>query len=209
MKWHSFGMHALLTLGPLALLPMARADLPKRNLSVEIRQVQERDATSYAAGSTTQASASAAQWLQVRNGEKASLRLAHTATLQWVQSVQATQSPATQAGNSPGSAPGTLMGVNTGMVMVESGQSLTVKPTWAGGNAPVVVEIELQTTQVQPDAVSPIPNQMRQTLGTVVEAPLGYWVVIATEGQTQASGVYSTAGESSTRKTWQIRVQAP
>jgi hypothetical protein len=195
----------LLLPGAFGIAQVASAELSKRNLSVELRQVEERDASGYSAGSTTQ-SGSSSQWVLVRNGEKANLRISQTMAMQWVQSA-AVQSAA------PGDASGKLqfgaMGVTSAMVMVESGQSLLVKPQWAGGNAPAVVEIELQTTQLQADSLHPIPQQLRNTLGTVVEAPLGYWVVIATEGQTHTPGTYSSGGGSGGRKSLQIRVQAP
>lgn len=194
----------------LTYMHSARSELPKRNLSVELRQVEEREATSYTAGSTGQSMSSAVQWVQVRNGEKATLRLSHTTTLQWVQSVMAPVGTSADGGSTaPVPSNVGTVGVNSGMVMVESGQSLIVKPQWTGGSAPVTVEVELQTTQLQSDHTSPIPNQLRSTLGTVVDAPMGYWVVIATEGQAPASGGYSSEGGKATRKSWQIRVQAP
>jgi hypothetical protein len=194
---------ATLMLLPIYLgsVQLAWAQLPKRNLSVELRQVEERDASAYNAGATPQAT-SAPQWVLVRNGEKAHLRVSQTMTMQWVQSV-ASQSTV------PGGAPGAAVALSNGMVMVESGQSLHIKPSWTGGTAPAVVEIELQATQLQTDAIHPIPQQVRSTVATVVEAPLGYWVVIATEGQSVNPGTYSSAGGAVGRKSLQIRVQAP
>ncbi len=75
----------------LAMLPMqsALADLPKRDLTVEMRQVEEGDSSGYSVGTQSRTPLLAAQHVQVKNGEKASLSLGRSIPMQWVQSVTA------------------------------------------------------------------------------------------------------------------------
>jgi hypothetical protein len=185
----------------------AGAAVPKRNLLVEFRQVDEQPAGSYATGAPGSAPVSA-QSLLILNGEKASFRLHTTSSLQWVQAASTSPGSAADAGTQqPGN---TSIAFNSAIVQVEAGQTLTVKPTWAGGVAPAIVEVEIQTSHLQQHATSALPEQVKHVQSTSVQAPLGYWVVIGRIGSLEGgSSSYRAGGQSERRISWQLRVQVP
>jgi hypothetical protein len=71
------------------LVPCALAELPKRDLIVELRQVVEGEGAAYTVSTQPDKALMGAQQLQVRNGEKASVRQATSMPMQWVQSAAA------------------------------------------------------------------------------------------------------------------------
>lgn len=197
---------ALALLGLGLCLP-ALSQGPKRDLTVELRQIEEgRDAARggggrYSAGSSGAFNADAAsawepQMVQVRNGEKATLRLGDSQPMQWTQSVQA-------AGAQNGAA------AQQGLAWMDGGQSLSVVPKWPGGNQPVTLELEVQRSQVDMRMGADLPKQTRASLSTTVTAPLAQWVTIAASGRAAREGSYSSESSQQVRRLLQVRVMAP
>ncbi|WP_367846930.1 hypothetical protein [Rhodoferax sp. WC2427] len=184
----------LLAGAALALALPALAQLPQRNLAVELRQISEPDGNTV----STQPVAAplASQRIQVRNGEKATLTLGQNVPIRFVQSV---------GSGRDGS------GVSYGMVWMQAGQSMAVQPRWPGGGQPVKIDIDVQSSSLQaPSGNAELPSQARSQLATSVSAPLGQWVTVAATGGGQAApGTYSSEAAADTRQLVQIRVLAP
>lgn len=179
----------------LSALP-ALAQLPRRDLTVELRQIEDQQAQVL----STQPSVPllVPQQVQVRNGEKASLRMGQTLPVRWVQSVAA------QSGRS-----GTAGAVSYGLTWMDEGQNLAVTPRWAGGKQPVELQIDVQSASVDTSTGADLPNQQRSQLATTVSAPLGQWVTVAASGGgTAQANSYSSDAAADVRRLIQIRVLA-
>jgi hypothetical protein len=204
----------------------AHAELPRRDVSVEIRQVEEgrEDGKTYSAGSAgTNASGSNAwepQLVQVRNGEKATLRVNDAVPMQWLQSasIEIDRNRQGSSGSNGGSASGPstssansskVGSVSNQLVWFDAGQSLTVRPQWPGGSRPAVVELEVQKAAVDARVGADLPTQSRSTVSTTVTTPLGQWVTVAATGKLPSSGSYSSESAQQVRRLLQIRVLAP
>jgi len=185
--------------------PATTSALPKRDLTVELRQVEDTDTSGYTASTQPSRPALVPQQVLVRNGQKASLRISQSLPLQWVQSVQSNNASLSVSGASANSSGG---GVTNALIWMDAGQSITVTPRWPGGKQPVTVEVEVQTSSVEERNGSDLPGQSRSQLATTVTAPLGYWVVIASSGKTPVAGSYSSAPSRDVRRLLQIRVSA-
>jgi hypothetical protein len=188
----------------------AMAQLPKRDLVIEFRQIDQGDGlareSGYSVSTQGQQPDFLPQQVHVRNGEKASLRIAKSMPLQWVQSV-ATQSAALAAsGSSITSRTGALA---QSLTWMEAGQSLMVQPSWPGAKQDVKLEIDLQSSRVGERTGPELPDQSRRQLVTTVSAPLGQWVTVAGTGASPPRGVYSSEAVADTRHWLQIRVLAP
>ncbi len=206
-----------LCVGSALLCGLAQAAdaLPRRDLTVELRQTEEgREAPGrYAAGGDS-ASRWEPQMVQVRNGDKALLRMNDAIPMQWTQSVTAPNpaSVATAGGagsSNGGSASYNGAGVSNALVWFDAGQSVSVQPKWPGGNKPAVVEIEVQRAAVDPRMGADLPKQTRNTVSTTITAPLAEWVTIAATGRASRQGVYSSESGLQVRRLLQIRVMAP
>jgi hypothetical protein len=92
---------------------------------------------------------------------------------------------------------------------MDAGQSLKVKPRWPGGQQPVVVEVDMQSSSVGDRIGAELPEQSRSQVATTVSALLGQWVTIAATGSRPQLGVYGSDASSNTRLLLQIRVLAP
>ncbi len=182
----------LVALGASALL---RAAPPERDLLLEVRQTEEGSA-GYVVSTRPQAPLLPPQQVQVRNGREARIRYAQSIPLQWVQAVQA-------AGPMSGA------GVKQGLVWLQAGQSLVLRPRWPGGQQAATVEIEMQTASVEARPGAELPTQQRSELATTVHAPIGVWVTIARSGQTAPQGSYSSEPASQRPRLLQLRVTAP
>ncbi|WP_180125930.1 hypothetical protein [Rhodoferax sp. BLA1] len=193
-------------LGLTCLLALpAYAQLPQRNLIVDVRQVEAGNEGGYSA-STTREALMTAQTVSVRNGEKASFHVSKSMPMQWVQSVSV-QSASMSA---PGvSASNTGGGVTNGLVWLEAGQSLQVQPHWPGGKQPVRLDIDVQSTSVGHRTGTELPDQSKSQLVTTVNAPLGQWVTVAISGSAPQAGVYSSQAAANSQRLLQIRVLAP
>lgn len=194
----------LVTTGMWLAAP-AQAQLPQRNLTVELRQVDESEA--YTVSTQPSSSPLQAQQLQVRNGEKATLHMGQSMPIRFVESV-AGGSSAQSGSNGSGSSSGGA--VRYGMVWMQAGQSMTVQPRWSGGKQPVAVQIDVQAASVEaPSGNAELPSQARSQVATTVSAPLGQWVTVAATGTPAQTHTYSSEAAAETRRLVQIRVLAP
>lgn len=188
----------------LVALP-ALAELPQRNLTVELRQIDESDA--YTVSTQATSAPLVAQQVRVRNGEKATLQMGQNMPIRFVQSVaggSSSQSGSSGTGSSSGG------GVSYGMVWMQAGQSMAVQPRWPGGKQPVAVQIDVQVSNVDaPTGNAELPSQSRSQIATTVSAPLGQWVTVAATGSSAQANTYSSEAVVETRRLVQIRVLAP
>lgn len=191
------------------LATAAHAQLPQRDLTIEVRQIEEgREAgQTYSAGPADPARAWEPQMLQVRNGEKASLRVQDSIPMQWVQSVSTERSVGVGQGGAQGAS--ATVGVTQGLTWFDAGQSVTVQPKWPGGNRPARVEMEVSRSAAGDRVGSDLPVQSRNTVATTVTAPLGQWVTVAASGSLGQSGSYSSNSRHQVRRLLQIRVLVP
>ena len=183
----------------------ALAQPPQRDLTVELRQVEEGSA-GQVVGTQPNAPLMAPQQVQVRNGSKASFSLGQSIPLQWVQSVSSRDSSLAVPGAEARSSGG---GVRQALTWLEAGQRISVLPRWPGGQQLVNVEVEVQTSSVQARHGAELPVQSRSEVATTVGAPLGQWVTIATTGSGPQRGVYSSEAAADPRRLLQLRVSAP
>lgn len=182
---------SLLQAGGLAI---AQAKPLHGDLTVELRQVD--DEAGDVVSTRPRTPPLAPQQVQVRNGEKAVLRMAQSFPVKWTQSVS-------QGGRSEGA------GVSYGLVWMEAGQGFTVTPRWPGGKQPASLQIEVSTASVDASTGAELPDQQRGQLSTIVSVPLGQWMTVASTGGEQAQkGVYRSRGAGNTRQLIQVRVSA-
>lgn len=201
-SWFLYGLGLLLAAA-------VRADLPQRDLLIELRQVEEGGA-GYAVGTPPSTPLLAPQQVRVRNGERATLRLGQSIPVQWVKSVES-RSGSLAAGGATASLSGG--GVTQEMTWMDAGQSLNVKPHWPGGRQPVTLQVEVQSAGVEPHAGvavgASLPVQARSQLVTTVTTPLDAWVTIASTGAAAPRGSYGSEAAQDTRRLLQLRVQTP
>lgn len=182
---------------------------PPRDLLVELRQVEEGGG-GYVVGTRPGPPLLAPQQVQVRNGERATLRLGQSIAVQWVKSARSHTGTLAAGGASATSSGG---GVTQELMWMDAGQSLSVRPQWPGGQQPVTLEVEVQSAGVDPHAGamagSNLPVQSRSQLATTVTAPLGQWVTVASSGAAPQRGVYGSEAAAEARRLLQLRVLAP
>lgn len=189
----------LIVLGSCLLLSWAEAQLPKRDLTVELRQIEEgrEEGSSYRAGTSEATPLLTPQKIQVRNGEKGALRMNLSAPIQWVE--------AAETGSSHSGA-----GVKLALQWFDVGQTISVTPRWPGGNRDAAVEVEVQQANMATRSNADMPSQSRSQFSSTVTAPLAQWVTIAATGPAPGrQGSYSSAGSSEVRRLLQIRVLVP
>lgn len=189
----------LILLASCFLVSWAEAQLPKRDLTVEVRQIEEgrEEGSSYRAGPSEAAPLLAPQKIQVRNGEKGMLRMNLSVPIQWVEAAQA-------ASANSGA------GVKQALQWFDVGQTLSVTPRWPGGNRDAAVEVEVQQSDMSTRSNADMPSQSRSQFSSTVTAPLGQWVTMAATGLGPArQGSYSSSGSSEVRRLLQIRVLVP
>lgn len=189
----------------LAALP-ALAQLPKRDLIVEVREVNLGEGAAFTVGTQASKGLLAPQQVRVRNGEKAGLSVGRSMPMQWIASASAQSSTLSSAGVSAGSNDASVTHAVTWM---DSGQEIKVQPRWPGAQQLVTVEIEVQSASVEARTGTELPDQSRSQFATTVSAPLGQWVSIAFTGKSPQSGVYASEADSDPRRLLQIRVLAP
>jgi len=205
MKHLPLKYFALATMLLLSALP-AMAELPKRDLTVELRQVEEGGGSGYSVSTESRSPLPAEQHVQVRNGEKASLSVGKSMPMQWVQSVVAQSASLAVSGASANNGGG---GVTNAVEWMEAGQSIKVHPRWPGAKQSVTVDIEVQSASIEARVGEELPERSRSHVATKVSAPLGQWVTIASTGSSPQRGVYGTEATINTRRFLQIRVLAP
>ncbi len=184
----------------------------------------------------TESQTDTVQQVQVLNGGKARLFVGKSqpyAVWQWAWTGQGGGGlggigPQTSpAGNTPGSGAGQQGGYPVSVVpqtvWIDLGQGLNVRPRWAGGHAPVIVELEAQARQpaqlgtpiggVYGGQVDPDGQTRRIEVVSTLSVPLGQWAVVARSGgrvQRQQSGSLSTRElDDSQTEQLEIRVTAP
>lgn len=187
----------------------AQAQLPKRDLSIEIRQIEEAQETSlgYRAGTAANSTSGSSQSLVIRNGEKGTLRAQQSVPMQWVKSAQSQNSSLKVPGAEASSRGG---GVTQALHWFDVGQSITVTPKWPGGKKDVALDIEVQQTDMQTVNNADLPRQTRNQLTTTVTVSLGTWFTIAASGKgLSPTGSYSSEGSADARRLLQVRVTAP
>ena len=186
--------------------PPALAQLPKRDLVVEVREVDVGEGTAYTVGTQPGKAPLAPQHVRVRNGEKASLSVGKSMPMQWIQSASAQSSTWSSTGVSASSSGGSVTNAVTWM---DSGERIKVQPRWLGAEKLVSLDIEVQSASLEPRTGTELPDQSRSQFATTVSAPLGKWVSIAFTGKSPQSGVYGSEADSDPRRLLQIRVLAP
>lgn len=196
------------TLALACLLPAAAlAQVPQRDLRIELRQIREgqeqADGGAYTVSTAPRSADFAPQQVRVRNGEKASLAINQSLPMQWVQRIEAHGAALNASGTAAHSSGA---GLTQGLVWMESGQSLSVTPHWAGGKQAAKLEIDMLAAVVDERTSSELPATNRQRLTTTVTAPLGQWVTLATCGKAAQPGTYSSTGSGAGRTLVQIRV---
>lgn len=208
MNQRKFAHICVISTALMAALPAlsTSAKLPKRDLTVALRQIEEGDSAGYSVSSQPRDALMTEQSVNVRNGEKATMNVSKAMPLQWVQSVSVQSAALSTSGATANSTSG---GVKNALVWLEAGQSLKVQPNWPGGKQPVSVEIDVQTASVGQRNGSELPDQSRSQLVTTVSLPLGQWVTIASSGNSPEPGVYSSQSASNHRRLLQLRVLAP
>lgn len=205
MKHLPLKYFALATMLLLSALP-AMAELPKRDLTIELRQVEEGEGSGYAVSTQAHHPLLAPQQVQVRNGEKASLRMGTSIPMHWVQSVTAQSATLAASGAAASSNSG---GVTNAVTWMDAGQSIKVHPRWPGAKQSVTVDIEVQSARIEARVGEELPEQSRSQAATTVSAPLGQWVTIASTGSSPQRGLYSSEATNDTRRLLQIRVLTP
>ena len=198
---HRLILAVLLSLAAASVL----AQLPKRDLMVELRQVEEGGA-GYVVGTQHRAELLAPQQVQVRNGAKATFSIEQAIPLQWVESGAAYSASLTASAATASSRGGEI---RQGLIWMEAGQKISVLPRWPGGAQVVTVEVEVQFSMVEAQrGGAQLPEQKRSQLVTTLGAPLGQWVTLATTGSSPQRGVYSSEASSDARRLLQLRVSA-
>jgi len=198
---HRFILAVLLSLAAASVL----AQLPKRDLMVELRQVEEGGA-GYVVGTQHRAELLAPQQVQVRNGAKATFNIEQAIPLLWVESGAAYSASLAASAAKASSSGG---GFQQGLIWMEAGQKISVLPRWPGGAQAVTVEVEVQLAAVEAQrGGAQLPEQKRSQLVTTLGAPLGQWVTLATTGSSPQRGVYSSEASSDARRLLQLRVSA-
>jgi len=205
MKHLPLKYFALATMLLLSALP-AMAELPKRDLTIELRQVEEGEGSGYAVSTQAHHPLLAPQQVQVRNGEKASLRMGTSIPMHWVQSVTAQSATLAASGAAASSNSG---GVTNAVTWMDAGQSIKVHPRWPGAKQLVTVDIEVQSARIEARVGEELPEQSRSQAATTVSAPLGQWVTIASTGSSPQRGLYSSEATNDIRRLLQIRVLTP
>jgi hypothetical protein len=182
----------------------ALAQLPKRDLTVELRQIEEGGA-GYVVSTQHHAELLEPQQVQVRNGAKATFSIEQAIPLQWVESAGAYSASVAASGVTASSRAG---GVTQALTWMEAGQKISVLPRWPGGKEAATVEVEVQMATLQAHTGSELPAQKRSVLVTTVGAPLGQWVTLATTGSSPPRGVYGSEAAADPRRLLQLRVTA-
>lgn len=210
-------IRVLMLLGLLAasVVPAhAAVNWLRRDMVVELRQIvaesEPRDADDgrevpggYSVSTVTTDDQLATHRVRVQNGEKAQLRFSQSQPIQWVQAA-ASQSTTLIVGNA--SASQSTGAVSQAQGTADAGYTLVLTPRWGGGNKPVQVVLELQTTSVDAGTVGDAASSTRSQLSTTVTVPLRQWITVATSGNNAASGTYRSAGTSGGLQLIQIRI---
>ncbi|MFZ4285121.1 hypothetical protein [Variovorax sp. HJSM1_2] len=192
-------LRAVLFGAVVAVMPATSAlaeSLPRKDLMVVLRETSDSD-NGFNVSTRPVTPPLTGQAVRVRNGEKATLRMGRSMSVRWEDSVAGFGGRNVSGG-----------GVQYGRTTLQAGQSITVQPRWTGGNNPVVVSVEIQTSSVaQADARvgSDLPTQVHGETMTTVSAPMGQWVTLAAD-EPEDTGVLSSDSAGRPRRLLQLRV---
>lgn len=207
----------------LSFAPQAMASPPAVNLTVSLRHVElPREQAVVISTDNPQRPLLSGQQLRVRNGGRAQFRMDQAVPLQWVTAgsgyrTRVTAEQGTSATVTGSAAVGTsaqVRGRSEGgsfqqeTVWLQTGQSLSVQPLWAGGSAPVEITVDLQQSNLGPGTSTMTPRQNATQVATSVYAALGEWVTIASTGSPSSPGTVSTRAVREAPRALQLRVTA-
>ncbi len=153
----------------------------------------------------TERSQQTEQMLRVLNGQQARLFVGKQVGRQSWQIVWSPQSGGGSVGGSAGSAQGGSYGLQSQTTHVDLGDGLVVRPRWAGGRQPVLLDIEARSSRAQNPGSSlgsgfePDGQVGRTEVSTTLALPLGQWTVIARSGDARISEGNSGGTSLSTR----------
>lgn len=206
-------MTGLMTVTAIGVLAMPAIAQPRQNLWVELRWVDQSVSGAAMAGVrdggvvvSTGGSVSARGGVTVSterreqrqqlfprvmvlNGREASVTLNEVTPIQWVD-VAIDVEPGRRGGGEPRLQAIPRQGV------AEHVRSVSVKPSWPGGQQAVTVEVRAQDLPPSGPGVDPALMREGAQLLSTVQAPIGQWVTIARTGQ---------AVTSSSRNSWSTR----
>jgi hypothetical protein len=219
------GLLGLLAGATLAAPPAA---LPQRNLQVELRSVSaamaaagdEDDAAAppnagYTVSTRPSQPAPPQPVLLVLNGHWGALRFGQSLPVQWLQAGSASTSTAAASGAASGAqrSGGSFV---QGLVWIEAGQGLAVRPRWPGGDQPVTLELRYDAAAVEPGAGAAVPATRHLQAGTTLRLPLGRWTTVARvaaaapAAQPRGSVTWSTQpADATVPQALQVRVTVP
>ncbi len=194
----------------------APAAWPAVNLVVEVRVIAEArvsghgDYTVSTLGPARQAVE--ALQLQLANGQTGAVRLGGALPVQWLQGA-ARGGASAASGASAAAAADRAGAVAYAVTWVPSGQSLSVRPQWAGGDSPVTLELNFSSSTLQAAPGTLLPATRTQQAGSTLRVPLGVWTAFAATGVAQEE---AEPGRVSTltlaergRQLMQVRVSLP
>jgi hypothetical protein len=187
----------------------AEAAMPAVELRVDVRVIDEAKAAGHGDYTVNTRGAAVppteALQLQVHNGQRGTVQLGRALPVQWLQGAArgaAASAPAERAG-----------AVAYAVTWVSAGQSLSVRPQWAGGDSPVRVELQFTLSTLQPAPAAPLPGTGTLQAASTLRVPLGVWTSFAATGSPQAEAQPGRASTlslaDSGRQLLQVRVTLP
>jgi hypothetical protein len=189
-----------------------RSAWPAVNLLVEVRVIDEARASGH--GDYTVSTLGSARQpvealqLLLANGQTGALRLGRALPVQWLQG--AARGGASAASGASAERSGA---VSQAVTWVPSGLSLSVRPQWAGSDAPVMLSLDFSSTRLQPAPGTPLPATQTRQAGSTLRVPLGVWTAFAATGAVQEEaepGRVSTLSLAERgRQLMQVRVTLP
>jgi hypothetical protein len=192
----------------------ARPAWPAVNLQVEVRVIDEARASGH--GDYTVSTLGPARQpvealqLQLANGQTGAVRLGRALPVQWLQGAAQGGASAASAASPSADRAGAVVHAVT---WVPSGQSLSVRPQWSGGAAPVMLELNFSSTRLQPVPGTPLPATQTRQAGSTLRVPMGVWTAFAATGALQEEaepGRVSTLSLAERgRQLMQVRVTLP
>lgn len=192
--------------GLVACAAQAAEPLPPRDLLVGWRVVsaaQAAEALSANAGTVVQTGPRPAtgQQVRVRNGESAKLYVGQNQSRtvwQWALYGGVTGAPGASAPTA--SAPTASMGVQLWpqTTVIELGQGVSVRPRWAGGQAPVRLTVQASVRRTPAGGLDPDGQPRQFEAASTLTLPLGQWTPVARSGGPIAAGPRHAAGTLAT-----------
>jgi hypothetical protein len=196
----------------------ASAALPVVNLVIEVRVVDEAHAGGHADYTVStlgppQQPLEALQ-LQLANGQTGAVRLGRALPVQWLQGALRGGAPAASGTFSSASAAADrAVAVAYAVTWVPSGRTLSVRPHWPGGDSPVTLELDFNSTALQAAPGTSLPATRTQQAGSTLRVPLGIWTAFAATGvarEAAGTGRVSTLTLAERgRQLMQVRVTLP